>query len=96
MAHSIKVGKKSFAIKVDPKENIDPVNKVMSDVQDAWVKEMEQIAEDLSVSQDVARDIWYLRTRSRHTPELEQQLIDAYRSGKPINSVKVCNGEWPE
>lgn len=96
MAHSIKVGKKTFRIEIDPTENMDAVNNVMVSIQDAWVREIEQIAKHLSVSDQVASDIWYLRTRSRHTPELEQQLIDACHSGRPIDSIKVCNGEWPE
>ena len=48
------------------------------------------IAENPGMSQACAADVSYLRTRSRHTPELEKRLIAEHASGKKIN---IC--DWP-
>lgn len=53
------------------------------------------LAQDLGVSVAVATDILYLRTRARHTPEREQELIDADKRGYPIPTRDVRNGTWP-
>jgi len=51
------------------------------DVQDKYYEEMNQYMKDLAVELGVsvwcAEDVWYLRTRSRHTSELEAELIDS-------------------
>lgn len=79
----------------DNQEDLEALNKLMDAAQDCWAREIEDIARKFNVSDEVAGDIWYLRARSRWTPELEQRLIDADHAGSPIDSVKVCNGEWP-
>ncbi len=96
MSHKVYFGEKSFVVEVDPATDPGPVNDLMGAVQDAWVREIIDISRSLGVSDQVAQDIWYLRTRSRWTQELEDQLVAAARAGKPIDSVKVCSGEWPE
>jgi hypothetical protein len=59
------------------------------DVQDKYYEEMEQymrdLATELGVSVECAGDVWYLRTRSRHTPELEAELIALHAVGTPPN-----------
>lgn len=46
---------------------------------------------ELNVNEACAEDVWYLRTRERHTPELEQRLIQLHKSGfAPANMM-----EWP-
>lgn len=46
-------------------------------------REMVQVMSDLDVSESCALDVVYLRTRSRHTPELEQRLIELHQKGTP-------------
>jgi hypothetical protein len=46
---------------------------------------MKDLATELSVSVNCAHDVWYLRTRSRHTPELEAELIARWAAGNPPN-----------
>jgi hypothetical protein len=59
------------------------------DVQQEYYDEMEQymrdLATELGVSVNCAHDVWYLRTRSRHTPELEAELITLHAAGTPPN-----------
>jgi len=55
------------------------------DVLNEYYDEMEQymrdLATELGVSVNCAHDVWYLRTRSRHTPELEAELIARWAAG---------------
>jgi hypothetical protein len=57
------------------------------DAQLEYYDEMEQyirdLATELGVSVNCAYDVWYLRTRSRHTPELEAELITLHAAGTP-------------
>lgn len=94
MSHKIIVGEKSFVIEIDPEENMWKLNEAMNAVQDAQVDYIRSLAVELRVAEQTAMDIWYLRSRSRWTKELEQKLIDADHAGNPINSIMVCNGEW--
>lgn len=48
-------------------------------------KKIGQIQKELGCSNQAASDVWYLRTRTRHTPELEQALLDAHARGEPVN-----------
>ena len=57
--------------------------------------EIDSIADQLSISRTVASDIWYLRTRSRWTQDLEDQLVKADKAGNSISSEDVLSGEWP-
>lgn len=43
------------------------------------------LAAELNVSIACAADVEYLRTRNRHTPELEQELIELHKKGTPPN-----------
>lgn len=62
---------------------------VMSDPQtDYWLeceKEIQNLADDLDVTYMCAVDITYLRTRSRWTQELENELIRLHDVGTPPN-----------
>ena len=46
---------------------------------------MSELATELGVSVKCVEDVWYLRTRSRHTPELEAELIALHAVGTPPN-----------
>ena len=58
-------------------------------IADEYYSEMSQYMKDLAVelgvSVECAGDVWYLRTRSRHTPELEAELIALHAAGTPPN-----------
>ena len=49
------------------------------------VKEARNIAKTLGVSEACAMDVWDLRHRSCHTPELEAELIRRHGIGEPPN-----------
>jgi hypothetical protein len=59
------------------------------DILDEYYEEMNQymkgLAVELGVSVECARNVWYLRTRSCHTPELEAELIALHAAGTPPN-----------
>lgn len=48
------------------------------DAVEAGIKEL---AKELEISEDCAHDVYYLRTRSRWTQELENKLIDLHSKG---------------
>jgi hypothetical protein len=52
------------------------------------------IASTLGVTIECARDILYLRTRHRHTQELEDELIRLHSAGTPPNMMDF--GVTPE
>jgi len=53
--------------------------------QDRVVEEIVALAKELKVSEKCASDVLYLRTRFRHTPELEAELIRLHKEGIPVN-----------
>lgn len=52
------------------------------------LEEIGQIQKELGCSDQAASDVWYLRTRNRHTPELEQALLDAHAREEPVNVME--------
>ena len=71
-------------------KNVDwnALNEAMIKVQDAWVEESKKLASSLGVSDACACDIMYLRSRSRHTQELEDKLIELHKNGTPPNMME--------
>lgn len=56
--------------------------------------EEDRVAAELmrqGMSRNCALDVAYLRTRSRHTPELEARLIASHKAGRMI---LIC--DWPD
>lgn len=51
-------------------------------------EEIGWIQKELGCSDQAAADVWYLRTRNRHTPELEQALLGAHARGEPVNVME--------
>ena len=64
---------------------MEECQKVLNDIQDETNKYIENLAKELNISVACAMDVWYLRTRSRHTPELEKKLIQLHKDGTPPN-----------
>lgn len=80
----------TFCIEMDGedlknKEKLMDLNEIMSLFQDEQALYITQLAEKLNVTEHCAQDVAYLRTRSRHTQELEEQLIELHKSGNPPN-----------
>ncbi len=67
------------------KQDLDTLSEIMAKVQDETVLYIQSLAKELNVSENCAGDVWYLRTRSRWTQELENQLIQLHKEGNPPN-----------
>lgn len=61
---------------------------LMNDYHDELNAYIQQVARDLGISQACAADVVYLRNRSRHTEELEQELIRLHTIGTPPNIME--------
>lgn len=55
-------------------------------------KEIINISNNLQVSKSCAQNIWYLRTRSRWSQELEDKLIELHKAGTPPNIMEFGCG----
>jgi hypothetical protein len=77
-----------FSIEL-PGDQDDPawkgINELMDALQDEHVAYVKHLAKELGVSEDCASDVAYLRTRSRHSSELESKLIELHKVGTPPN-----------
>ena len=59
---------------------------VVTDVAaQAWVDEHDKLVKELGLSEKCVSDILYLRTRSRWSQELENDLIRRHKAGEEIN-----------
>ncbi len=67
------------------KETMAEFQKVMDELHDANVKYVEELAQELNISVACANDVYYLRSRSRWTPDKETELIRLHREGNPPN-----------
>lgn len=61
------------------------LNDFFKAMADGYDVEVADVAGELGVSNDIAADVVYLRTRSRWTPELEVELIRRRQTGESIN-----------
>lgn len=78
-------------VPVDDPVKMQEFNKVMDEVHDANTQAIEDIAEEFGVDFQWAMDVWYLRTRSRWTEEVECELIRMAKAGEP----RININEWP-
>lgn len=69
----------------DDEDAIKSIQEVMNAQTDATNTEINKISNELNVSVSCAMDIYYLRTRSRWTQELEDELIDLHDQGERPN-----------
>lgn len=74
-----------IGIKNPTKNDFDNLTELMAKVQDEMVKYVNKLATELNVSESCAADVYYLRSRSRWTQELEDKLIELHRKGTPPN-----------
>jgi hypothetical protein len=75
----------TFSVDLSKVENWDAFNEIMSDYQKEQLEYIESLAKELDVSVECAEDVNYLRSRSRHTEELEAELIRLHQEGNPPN-----------
>jgi len=73
----------SFSVKIplDDPDSMQDFNAMMDALQDMMISEAEGLAEEIGVSTACALDVIYLRSRSRWTNELENELIDLHKQG---------------
>lgn len=72
-------------------EQIDAVQTAFNAQADYFNQQLKEVmVQYQGLSQGGAADVVYLRTRSRHTPELEARLVASHMAGKTINI-----NDWP-
>jgi len=57
-----------------------------------WWNQINELEKQPGISQACANDVVYLRTRMRHTPELEAELIRLHKAGTPPNVMEFGTG----
>jgi hypothetical protein len=82
-------------IPIDNPEDMEKFQAAMDAYHGELYQYINKLAAELGISDHVAMDVWYLRTRSRWTQDLEDRLIRAAKSGKPCPCVTSGEeGEW--
>lgn len=76
------------------KDEEDGFQAAMDEIHDGWHQEINRIAQELNIPNSLARDIWYLRGRSRWTNELEERILRCYRETGTV--VNTTTGEETE
>jgi hypothetical protein len=74
-----------FSIDLNKVESFDNLQETMEQYTDELQQYFQELAEELGISENCAADVWYLRSRSQHTPELEAKLIELHKAGTPPN-----------
>lgn len=80
----------SVEIPVHDHAKMDELNEALNELAESVNKYIKKLAKDLKITEHCAQDVWYLRTRSRWTQELEKELIRLHRAGTPPNIF-----DWP-
>ena len=73
-------------------EKEDALADALTEAQEYMISKEFELVDTLGVTLDTASAILYLRSRSRWTPEKEQELIDRDLSGDPISLGKILGG----
>ena len=60
---------------------------ISKDYAEFMANYIEELSEELGVSQNCAHQICYLRTRRRWTQELEDELIQLHKEGNPPDNI---------
>ena len=79
----------------DP-QAMEQFQKVMDAIHEDTNDYIQQMAKEMNISQACAMDVWYLRSRSRHTPELEAELIRLHSIGNPPNVMEFGHDNLPK
>jgi len=85
----------SVEVPVDNESKMEEFFDLMNKQQDEVEKYIKSLATELDVSYGCACDVYYLRSRSRWTQELEDGLIESHKNGEVIdiygNQTCLCN-----
>ena len=81
----------SIEIPVGDMEKMKEFQEVMDQVHDTMCASARKIADELNVSEICSLDILYLRSRSRWSQELEEELIRLHQEGNPPNLCEFGN-----
>ena len=65
----------SAEIPINDPEKMEQFTQMMNELQDSYCEEIQQIAQKNNISYECAADVFYLRSRSRWTQELEDEII---------------------
>jgi len=71
-------------------EGWDTVNAFMEVLMERFMNAAEELSKKMDISKECASDVLYLRSRSRHTPEMEAELIRLHKMGTPPNILEFC------
>lgn len=81
-------GQNTYEFDLSDPEQKAVFDKGMDTLYDEWGKQANVLSDTLGVSLACANDVLYLRTRSRHTPEMEARLIALHKAGNPPNVME--------
>lgn len=73
----------TFSVSFPDAGDTDAMNSfqgMMDEINAANDRDIKAIADDFGIGQSQAADVWYLRSRSRHTPEKEAYLIWCFQN----------------
>lgn len=76
-------------IPVNDPEKMQEFQTAMNEYHSSLNDYIQELAKTLNISDGLALDVWYLRTRSRWTQSLENAFIQASKDGHHI----IPNGE---
>ena len=77
----------SIEIPVNEPEKMKAFQELMNNQACEMNQHIREVAEKLGVSEGVAQDIVYLRTRSRWSQEKENHLLALAKAGQPLPNI---------
>lgn len=81
---------KNVCIQLD---NYEELQKLLIDYQDSMIEYEKKLAQELNCSDWAAQDIIYLRSRSRWSQELENEILRLDKEGKHPPVLAGWSGE---
>lgn len=71
--------------KIEVEGKMDEFQEFLDKVAEETINYISELAQKLNITEACAEDVWYLRTRSRWSQELEDKLIELHKAGTPPN-----------
>lgn len=86
-------GLSSFVVEIPVNDSaaMADFQRAMDAVEDETNNYISKLAKELAISECAADDVYYLRTRSYHTQEKEDYIIEMHRS--EISDLAILSGE---
>lgn len=83
----------TFSVDLTTVDDWSSFQQIMDEYHEEHKKYIRSLALELNVSVGCATDVLYLRSRSRHTDEMEKELIRLHQEGNPPNVCEFgCTG----